>query len=388
MHLPKVLHLSKFYYPYTGGIEEVCRLLIEGMPQYEQRVLCFNDTNQTVVERIGQVEITRSSAIFQCSSQHISFSLFFQLRKTLKEFRPDIVHVHLPNPLVYPYLLALLPTQTRLVLHWHSDIVEQRLLYTLVRPFEQALLRRADRVVATSERYLLGSQPLSAFRKKCVVIPCPVDTTRLTLTSQTETLAAEIRAQQDNRPLIFFMGRHVTYKGIELLIQAARYVKTDARFLIAGSGPLTPRLKALAADCENIVFLGRIDEQEVTAYFRAASVFAFPSITKNEAFGVVLGEAMYCSLPPVTFTIDHSGVNWVSLADVTGLEIENSNVRAYAAAIDRLLTDEPLRSRFAQAAHNRVEQLFAQKVICKKMDDLYAELLSPSEQQSSPRKPQ
>ena len=48
----------------------------------------------------------------------------------------------------------------------------------------------------------------------------------------------------------------------------------------------------------------------------------FPSITKNEAFGVVLAEAMYCYTPAITFTIEGSGVNWVNLHQVTGLEME------------------------------------------------------------------
>lgn len=50
-------------------------------------------------------------------------------------------------------------------------------------------------------------------------------------------------------------------------------------------------------------------------------MFAFPSVTKNEAFGVALAEAMYCYTPAVTFTIEGSGVNWVNLNGITGIEV-------------------------------------------------------------------
>ena len=45
-------------------------------------------------------------------------------------------------------------------------------------------------------------------------------------------------------------------------------------------------------------------------------IFCFPSITRNEAFGIALAEAMYCGKPAVTFTIEGSGVNFVSLDGV------------------------------------------------------------------------
>lgn len=55
---------------------------------------------------------------------------------------------------------------------------------------------------------------------------------------------------------------------------------------------------------------------------------------------MTLAEAMYCNAVPVTYTIEGSGVNWVSLHEVTGLEVPNRNVAEYAKAIDELLSDD------------------------------------------------
>src|SRR3989344_1049525 len=63
------------------------------------------------------------------------------------------------------------------VVHWQSDVVVSRirttiaLAYRLYRPFEQAVLYRAQRIIATSPPYLEASEPLKAWRQKCAFSP-------------------------------------------------------------------------------------------------------------------------------------------------------------------------------------------------------------------------
>lgn len=375
MKKKKVLHLSKFYPPYAGGIEEVCRQLVEEMHDFEQRVLCFNTERKTLIEQVDGIEVHRASSLFSLASQNFSVALYQELHKALRNYQPDILHLHCPNPLAYLYVLHLLPPQTKLVLHWHSDIVAQKFLYPLIRPWERALLRRADAIVATSPNYLYGSQPLTNYREKCHIVPCPVDTTLLLPDETSLQRAAQIKAQYP-LPIIFFIGRHVPYKGIEHLIEASRLLNSPAHILIAGTGPLTPQLKAQAKDCPNIHFLGRIPHADMLPHFLAAEIFAFPSITRNEAFGVALAEAMFAKTVPVTFTIAHSGVNWVSLKDETGLEVPNRDTKAYAKALDHLLTHPEERQRLSLEAHQRVKLHFDRGVVSQQMRECYESLFS------------
>lgn len=104
------------------------------------------------------------------------------------------------------------------------------------------------------------------------------------------------------------------------------------------------------------VFVGRLSDEDLKLYHYAASVFAFPSITKNEAFGIALAEAMYCGTPTVTFTIPGSGVNWVSLNGVTGIEVANADDKAFAEAIDLLIADKALRRKYAENGMRRVKE--------------------------------
>ena len=83
---------------------------------------------------------------------------------------------------------------------------------------------------------------------------------------------------------------------------------------------------------------------------------------------------MYCSTPPVTYTIDGSGVNWVSVNDITGLEVENRNIKAYASAIDTLLEDKNLLNRLAANSQKRVRDMFTGHIVSEQYKRLYQSL--------------
>ncbi len=373
--MAKILHISKYYFPFPGGLEDVCKSLVEGIPEHEQRVLCFNTTAESVTERVGQTLVYRIGLWREVARQPIGIGLFSTMKDVLQTYDPDIVHFHAPNPLAAALLLTLLPRTTRLVLHWHSDIIVQPLLHRVIAPFEQRLLRRADTILATSPNYIEGSPFLKAHRDKCTVLPNIVSCHKLAQRPKSG-LTPEALHDRYGAHLVMFIGRHVGYKGIDRLIEAAQFLPDDIHILIGGRGPESVRLETQAQGRRNITFVGKIPDDEIMTYFQASEVFAFPSITKNEAFGVVLAEAMYAGLVPVTFDIEGSGVNWVSLRDTTGLQVPNSDCRAYAAAIERLVRDTELRTRLSQAARQRANKHFTLPAIHDTVIEVYHRLLN------------
>jgi len=367
----KILHIPNYYPPHIGGIEDVCCSIVTSSPEFEHQVICFHDQKQTVTEMREEVSVTRCGVWRKLFSQSVSFSLYKELKNAFKTFDPDIVHFHTPNPLSSVYLLLLLPKKTELIVHWHSDIIEQDFLYVFYHPIESRLLKRANKIVATSPTYIAGSKPLQLWNHKITVIPNTVNENKLQKRAEDETAIARIKQLYAGKKIIFTFGRHVPYKGFKYLIEVASLISNDTAIVIAGKGPLTESLKKSAIHLSNVHFIGRLDDDALRHYLYAADIFAFPSITRNEAFGIALAEAMFCGLPAVTFTIPDSGVNWLCLNEETGLESENGNVQQFVNAINRMVNDDVLRKQLGFNAHERIKHFFVTEVIKSDLLNLY-----------------
>lgn len=357
-----VLHISKYYYPFIGGVEQVARDCVTALRKrgHSQKVICFNHEAGDCVDQVDGTEVIRAGCFMKVASQSLSLSYGRLLGRVFKEFQPDAVIFHYPNPFVAYFLLRELKKYPRckLVTYWHLDITKQKILGKFFNRQTKNLLSRSAKIVATSPNYIEGSKFLPSFREKCIVIPNCVTESRMNVTEEDVKRGEEIRAKYQGKTICYAMGRHVPYKGMEYLVRASRYLDDSFAVLIAGQGELTESLKALAAEDKKVEFLGRVSDEQANAYISACDIFCFPSVTKNEAFGLALAEAMYQAKPAVTFTIEGSGVNYVSLNGVTGIEVENKNARAYAEAIEKLAKDEALRIRYGKAAKERVEENF------------------------------
>lgn len=371
--MTKILHIPNFYPPHTGGIEDVCHNIVHILQKagnYEQRIICFSGTNESVDDVYENIPVTRVGAALKVSSQSLSIKYYFKLRNIIHQFNPDVIHYHHPNPLVAAYLLCSIPKHCKLIVHWHSDIVDQTTLYKFVKTVENGILKRADTIITTSPNYLKGSKPLQPHINKSVVIANIIDSTKFIFTPEVKKKVEEIRQTWGGKKIVLYVGRHVPYKGLKYLIEAAPMIKSECVFLIGGSGPLTESLKKSNTDAR-VHFIGRIDDAELASYYYAASVFAFPSITKNEAFGVALAEAMYCNTPAVTFGIEGSGVNWVNIDGETGLTAKNCDSKEFAASVEKILCNDDLQKLYAENAHQRVCNTFVEERITSQIIQLY-----------------
>lgn len=373
----RILQISNYYPPHIGGIEQVaCDVATSLKGKVEQRVLCFHHEKGDVRETVDGVEVIRAGTFAKVASQSLSCSFGRLLKKTFREFQPDVVIFHCPNPFEAYFLKKQLKKNPscKLVVWWHLDITKQKVLGKLFTRQSKWLLTRAVKVVATSPNYIQGSLQLQSVREKCTVIPCCANKARIFADETVLARAEELRSEYAGKVLLFAVGRHVPYKGIEYLVRASKFLDDNYAVCIGGSGPLTPELKKLAEGDAKVHFLGRVSDLDLKAYLCACDIFCFPSVTKNEAFGIALAEAMSFAKPAVTFTIPGSGVNYVSLDGVTGLECPNGNAEAYAAALRTLAEDDTLRKRCGEAARARVQALFTQEKFAEHVDRLLAEL--------------
>lgn len=362
--MQKVLHISKYYYPFIGGIEQATRDMVDVLKDnYEQKIICFNHEKGNKVDSVDGVEVRRVKCQCKVASQSISLGYKKALKKIMKEFSPDVVIFHYPNPFVAHYLMKYLKHKSfKLVLYWHLDIYKQKLLSKLFKKQNKKLIKYADKIICGTQRYANGSPWLNQCMDKVEIIPYRVDTTKFEPKEIDMPKIQKIKDTYKDKIICFAFGRHVPYKGIGCLVEASKYLDDKYVILIGGSGELTESLKKQSANDYKVIFLGRLSDDDLRAYINACDIFCFPSITKNESFGIGLAEGLSCGKPAVTFTIAGSGVNYVSMANETGLEVENSNIKAYAEAIKILGENEKLRNNYSIAAKQRVKDCFSMEV--------------------------
>jgi glycosyltransferase involved in cell wall biosynthesis len=373
----KVLHFCKFFPPVPGGMESVVYELAEGLTVrgIEVEVLCANMGQWTVTERrAAGYRVTRAGSLGRALATSFPLSMpvrFQQLRRGC-----DIIHVHLPDPLAV-VVLRLLPPAAKLIVHWHSDVVRQGgLAKRIYDPLQDWLLRRADAVIATSQAYADSSPALRRCAGKTTVIPIGIgDNAARSHPAAVE----EIRRRFGNRRIVFSLGRMAHYKGFDVLIDSAALLPDHCVVVAGGEGELLERHRQTVIDrglTEKIVFVGRIPEQSLPAYFEACSVFCLASVQRSEAYGVVLAEAMSMGRPVVATEIEGSGVGWVNQSGVTGLNVPPGDGKALAGAIMKIVDDEALAERFGKAARQRyVEQLTASTMLDATVG-LYERILS------------
>jgi rhamnosyl/mannosyltransferase len=373
----RVLQLTKFFAPFRGGIESVVLELTTGLEQHGVRtdVLCANHEpgatrRETSPEGFG---ITRVKSFGKVLSTSVAPAMVTELARVGDAY--DIIHVHLPDPLTNLALFLARP-KARLVVHWHSDVVQQKTALKFYAPLQEWLLRRADAIIATSEPYWRASPWLPKYRDKIRTVPIGI---RDAFNGNASPLASQVRRRFPGDKLVFALGRMVYYKGFEHLVDAAKHLPANFTIVIGGVGDLMPALRARivsAGLADRVLLIGSIGEEELQAHFDAADIFCLPSTERSEAFGVVLLEAMAASKPVVATNIAGSGVPWVTLDGVTGYNTATGDAQALAVAIQRIAGNPELAKALGAAARARYLELFTADRMVSNVQAVYEELLA------------
>jgi rhamnosyl/mannosyltransferase len=168
------------------------------------------------------------------------------------------------------------------------------------------------------------------------------------------------------------------YKGFDVLIDAAAALPDDCAVMIGGDGELLDyyqRMVLRRGLAGKVHLLGHINDNDLPSHFEACDVFCMPSTVRAEAYGIAMVEAMVMGKPIVASDIAGSGVPWVNLHGQTGLNVPVRDSSALAAALTRLLHDQPLREHLGAAARERYQQDFNAERMTHQTLDLYRCLL-------------
>jgi len=359
----RVLHVGKFCPPFKGGIESFVLDLSKALNSLgiKSDILCIGQ--KTADEHLIPVR-----NLFTLNSLPVSPGIVL---KTLSlSERYDIIHIHSPNPLAE---IASIFVKKPVVIHWHSDIVRQKFSYKIYKYVQKEALKRAKAVIATSPQYAESSLQIQPFKEKVRVIPLGVDPERFE--EDYDERFSEFKKLVEGKKVVLSIGRLVEYKGFEFLIKSAKFLNPETVIVILGEGKLRKHLEDLIKRERlygRVILFGKVEN--INPYMRICDVFCLPSITRSEAFGLVLVEALYFGKPLITTDVKGSGMSYVNLDGKTGFVVPPENPKAIAHAINRLLGNLNLYETFSRNALLRFGE-FDIRNIAKRIEALYREVL-------------
>ena len=120
----------------------------------------------------------------------------------------------------------------------------------------------------------------------------------------------------------------------------------------------------------------RVTHEQLTALYKNAALFCLSSVTRAEAFGVVLIEAMAYGLPIVATNIEGSGVPWVNAHEVSGLNVPPNDAKELAAACTLILNRTDLREKYSFGAKERFLAQFTEALFQKNSLMVYDDILN------------
>ena len=368
----KILQLGKFY-PVRGGVEKVMYDLMLGLSArgVDCDMMCAVTEGESRIETLNNhARLICCHTMVKAAATMIAPNMIQTLRKMCHRY--DIIHIHHPDPMAC-MALYFSGYKGKVVLHWHSDILKQKHLLKLYRPFQNWLLQRADLIVGTTPIYVKESPFLSEVQHKITSFPIGTDPW-----DSHKGKPNYVRESYRDKKIIFSLGRLVEYKGYEYLIDAAQYLPDDYVILIGGTGPLRTKLQAQidAANLnEKVKLLGFVEDKDLPLYYDACSLFCLSSVFKTEAFGIVQIEAMSCSKSVIATSIPGSGTHWVNAHNDSGLNVEPGNSEQLAKAILSITEDKEAYEAYCRNARARYEKLFTYEKMIDNCLEIYKRVI-------------
>lgn len=369
----RILQVGKYYPPFLGGMETVLENVVLGLQEAAQEVsvLVAGESDLERRETIGsgphQVQLWRLGNLGVWNSQPLTPGLPAALRRLLTDFRPDIVHLHMPNPLL-AMAWETLPAGSRppCVIWHHADITRQKLGRVLVGPWVRRCLGRSRGVCVSSRSLLEFSSELSGLDTRPRVIPFGLDP------APWNTVASTF-----DGPFLF-VGRLVPYKGLEVLVQAMTLVP-GAELVLVGEGPLSEVLREKIQHsglAGRVRLTGSLPIDRVLEIMSRARALVLPSLDASETFGLVQLEAMAAGLPVVISELP-TGVGEVGLPDRTCLTVPPGRSDLLAASLARLQDDPELCRSLGRRGRERFVESFTRRHMRDALLAWYGEILDP-----------
>ncbi|WP_073338180.1 glycosyltransferase family 4 protein [Clostridium grantii] len=369
----KVLMLSWEYPPMNvGGLANHVYYLSKNLAKrgIEVHVITSAYQNSLIEEIVMGVHVHRVFPIniesndFVKNIMHLNFAI---IERAITLFdgigKVDIIHAHdwlvayaaktIKNAYTIPIITTIHATEQGR----NNGIWTEEQKY--ISCTEEMLVKESSKVIACSDYMREQINKLFLYSWQDIwVIPNGVESKKFDLKFDKNRF--RINYAENEEKIIFYIGRHVYEKGIQVLIESAPQVLNSyqkVKFIIGGTGPMTESLKNRVKELgleARFIFTGYMDEITKLKLFKVADVSVFPSF--YEPFGIVALEAMAAGCPVITSDI--GGFREIIKHDNNGLTFYSKDSNSLSFNILRILRDKNLSEFLIENAFGTIEDDF------------------------------
>ncbi len=341
-----------------GGADlSMAHLVARLDPSIEVKVL---GTTREIVERVAGTRPRTTVEVVQSPASGHDVPSLAAHYSALRRAEPDVVHANLASPWSCQYCIAAAGLLRR------PRVVA---VYQLPVPPTSAGQRRMKRLTARLVHRHVGVGRRTS-REVEALVGLPPGSVQTIHNGVPDAVLEPVRRPHTGL-VIGAIGRLEPQKGFEVLVRALTEIE-GATLVLVGDGSERDRLEQLARRvgvAERIDWRGWSDEPR--AYLPSFDVVVLPS--RFEGFPLALLEALLAGSAVVA--TDVGSVAEAVLDDRTGLLVPRDDPLSLAAAVRRLLADEPLRRRLGERGRALVLARFTADQMTRKFESLYDELL-------------
>ncbi|MBI5643840.1 MAG: glycosyltransferase family 4 protein [Deltaproteobacteria bacterium] len=380
----KIMHIDHNYH-YCGGTEQYLLSIIDMLEKrgHQQVVVYSNKTERTVSKEscreyhlpgvtmeLNLRQIPALSRIIKEESPDIIYlhnvHNLYALKECLRQ-RPTIRYIHDPSLCCFthwkllPGLIDLcdLPLGLSCLRKGCLGLRIKDILLYLARMREMRLHKKLGKVIVASG-YMKRLLIQNGFN------PSDIEIISYFVTNPPST-SDSVGVGNRGAGAVFYAGIIHKVKGVDILLKALSFVKTDFKVLLAGQGEYLEEFKRLSRELgleEKVEFLGWVANKDLMDYYRRADVVVVPSYWV-EAFGIVGIEAMACARPVIGF--DTGGISEWLKDGVNGFLVPRGSYRELAEKIELLLMDKKLNEEMGMAARRLYEENFTKELHVDKL---------------------
>lgn len=372
----KIMQVSPYFYPHVGGVESHVFTLARSLRKRGHEIVVATSNYGGLPERksVEGIEIIRIKPF----TVFLNTPITPPIKGVVLSEKADVVHAHSPPPLCSFFAgKGCKEARIPFVLTYHCDPYlpvpfGRAMVEIYQRSFGSVTTRQASKIIVHTKTYAFTSRLV--WKYDIAVIPSMVDLEKFT----PEISGEEIRERYglSDSKVVLFVGRLVVQKGIEYLIDAVHFLPDDAKLMIAGSGPLEKKLQKHARDrklSNRIIFAGGVDNDILPKYYAACDVFALPSTTRLEGFGLAAVEAMASGKPVIVSDIP--GVREVIEDGIEGSLAEPMNPLDLGEKLRRMLSNDKLRKEMGQNCRKKAEKFYDKEKITDLIENVYRSLV-------------